>query len=166
MRLLAALIVTLVGLTVAVACSSAADRADRPDQANQPSPADTDSVSSSDPPAAAQPTPTVPEDKVKVLAPIESLEIAIAESFPPQYFAQVVVGLPNGCVEFFGSELSRSGNEIEVTVYNLAPAPDADVMCTERYGTHEQGIALGTEFESGELYTVSVNGVSESFTAQ
>ena len=39
-------------------------------------------------------------DMVEVLAPIDNLEINIAESFPPKVSLNVRSGLPNGCVEF------------------------------------------------------------------
>ena len=88
------------------------------------------------PSAPRQPTGVVPTDMVKVPAHIESVEIIVAESFPPQYFALVVSGLPNGCVEFYGHEETRAGNAITIIVTNLEPMPSEPVACTAIYLTH------------------------------
>ncbi|MCH8271303.1 MAG: hypothetical protein IH985_08870, partial [Planctomycetes bacterium] len=65
---------------------------------------------------AQRPTPdAAPEPNlVVVAAPIESVEIIVAESFPPQYFLEVKSGLPNGCVRFDEYVVSRSDAEIDV----------------------------------------------------
>jgi hypothetical protein len=100
-------------------------------------------------------------------APIESVELRIAESFPPQYFLAVVSGLPNSCVRLEGYEVARDGNDVVVTVTNRVPAPDAGVVCAQVYGTVESNIALGSEFTSGETYRVFVNGKQyEEFVGQ
>ena len=125
-----------------------------------------DTVASSDPvPPSESPRP-VPADMDQVPAPIESVEIHIAESYPPQYFAEVVSGLPNACVEFHSYEESRSGNEIRIAVYNLRPKPSQQIACAEIFQTHRVNIPLGTDFQSGETYTLKVNETTETFTAQ
>jgi len=40
------------------------------------------------------------------------------------------------------------------------------MACTAIYGLEETVILLGSDFESGKTYTVDVNGVIETFTAQ
>ena len=125
-----------------------------------------DTVSSSDPVPTPEPPRPVPADMDKVVAPIESVEIHIAESFPPQYFVEVVSGLPNGCVEFHSYEESRSGNDILVAVYNLEPKPSQQIACAEIYRTHRFSIPLGTDFQSSETYTVKVNETTEAFVAE
>jgi hypothetical protein len=115
------------------------------------------------------PTATVGPDEtvlVAVPAPIQSAEINVAESFPPQYFLAVSSGLPNGCVKFGDYEVARDGGTIEVTVTNLEPEPSGLMACDMRYGIVETNIALGSDFEPGTTYTVLVNDVSTSFTAQ
>lgn len=101
-------------------------------------------------------------------APIHELEVRIAESFPPQYFLGVVSGLPGGCAELAGSEVTTSGTTIRVTVSNRMPAPGEVVACTAIYGYAESTVALGTgaDFTSGTMYTVLVNGERTSFVAQ
>lgn len=101
-------------------------------------------------------------DTVKVLAPIDRVYVAIVGSIPPQYFLNVRSGLPNGCARFGGYEMKREGSTILVEITNLAPA-DADVACTEIYGTVETRLGLGTDFERSRTYTVHVNDVTDSF---
>ncbi len=106
-----------------------------------------------------------PVDAARVLAPIESVDIRTAESSPPQYFLDVVSGLPSGCATFDRYDLQRTGDRIEVSVWNLDATPE-DGACTAIYGTIEHHVALGTDFVSGKAYTVHVNGTTETFVAQ
>lgn len=99
------------------------------------------------------------------LAPIDSVEVRIAESFPPQYFLDVVSGLPSGCATFDRYEVKRAGDEIQIEVWNRIAAPK-DGACTAIYGMVEHAIALGTDFERGHVYTVHVNTVTRTFTAR
>jgi hypothetical protein len=105
------------------------------------------------------------EKTIEVLAPIESVEILILESFPPQYNLAVVSGLPNSCVSFGYYNMARDGDTIRVEVTNLEPA-EPDVACAEIYRTVQTVISLGSEFESGKTYTVIVNNMTETFVAQ
>ena len=102
-------------------------------------------------------------------SPIQSAEIVILESFPPQYQLRVVSGLPkgSGCSQFNGYEVRRSeANEIEVVVTHHEVA-DRLVVCTADFPIVETNIPLGSGFESGEKYTVRVNsGTTTSFVAQ
>ncbi|MCH8061402.1 MAG: hypothetical protein IH861_02750, partial [Chloroflexi bacterium] len=148
-----ALILILMALA-AVACAPA------PASPPQTLPNDTVGPTSQPTPGAA-PEPNL----VVVAAPIESVEVIIAESFPPQYFLKVKSGLPNGCVRFNEYVVNRSDAEIDVKVTNLEPA-DKNVICTMVYGTVNSNIVLGTDFEGGREYTVRVNDVVETFTAQ
>ena len=123
------------------------------------------------PPAQSLP-PKPPESPVEiemaeVPAPIESVEINVAESFPPQYFVAIKSGLPSGCVEFKGYDVSREGNTVNIEVTNLEPAPGQLIPCTAIYGYHDTNINLGSDFTGGETYSVVVNGlVTETFVAQ
>lgn len=111
----------------------------------------------------ASPTPYA---TIVVEAPIESVDILIRESFPPQYAAVVVSGLPGGCARFDNASVTgRSGNEIAIRVSNTMPA-DPNMACTAIYGYHETTVELGTDFVSGEAYTVIANGVHKDFVAQ
>ena len=102
---------------------------------------------------------------VQALAPIESVEVLILESFPVQYRVLVVSGLPNACYSFAGYRLERSDDTIHIGMLNWKPA-DPGVACADVYGIVETTISLGSDFESGKTYTVEVNEVIVAFVAQ
>jgi uncharacterized lipoprotein YbaY len=103
-------------------------------------------------------------EKVEVPAPIEKANVVRSEN--NQYVLNIVSGLPGGCAEFSDADMTRNGNEINVTVTNLVPGPDVLVTCTMIYGYHESTVNLGSDFEAGESYTVTVNGEhNETFIA-
>ena len=102
---------------------------------------------------------------VDVLAPIDELELIIRESFPPQYAARVVSGLPDGCESFKSIEMDRAGNEFNITVTNERTTGE-DVACTQIYGTHEEVVELGSDLEPDETYVVRANDRELTFTAQ
>jgi len=106
-------------------------------------------------------------ETAEVAAPIENVEIIVGESFPPQYTVQVTSGLPGGCAHFESITHSVTGNTVEIEVINTQPAPDQLVACTMIYGYETNMVELGSDFEAGETYTVSVNGeVTNSFLAR
>jgi hypothetical protein len=112
------------------------------------------------------PAPTATPGRIIVDAPIDELELVIRESFPPQYSARIVSGLPSGCAQFESATITnRSGNEITIRVTNTMP-DDPNVACTAIYGTKETFIDLGSEFTSGQAYTVRVNDKTLEFVAQ
>ena len=102
-------------------------------------------------------------------SPIESAEIMVLESAPPQYQLRVVSGLPkgSGCSQFNGYEIRRSeSNDIEVIVTHHEVA-DRMVMCTADFLIVETFVPLGSDFVSGEKYTVRVNSDKvTSFSAE
>jgi hypothetical protein len=115
---------------------------------------------------AQSPEASAVASRKEVHAPIESAEVIVRESAPPQYVLRVLSGLPNGCANFGRIEQSRQGDVLEVTVWNSVPA-SGDVICTLEYGTTDNSVVLAGEFESGKSYDVRVNGESKTrFTAQ
>jgi len=92
----------------------------------------------------------------RVTAPIDGITIDRTGTAPLTYAARVKSGLPNGCISFGDYRVDRSGDRIEITVMNLAPA-DPDVMCTMIYGIVRKDIPLPGEFVEGTHYTVAVN---------
>ena len=92
-------------------------------------------------------------------SPIHSAEIEIMERAPTQYQLHVVSAMPVGssCSQFNGYEIRRRElNEIEVVVtYHQIAARSA--ICTKDYPMVETNVPLGSDFESGEKYTVRVN---------
>jgi hypothetical protein len=98
-------------------------------------------------------------------APILEADVLIRESYPPQYAVAIVSELPNGCHQFEGVSMERNGTAIAITVTNRVPA-ESNPVCTMIYGTHEEVVELGTDFESGVEYTVTVNDRTLTFTAE
>ena len=100
---------------------------------------------------------------------IESANVEVLGSAPPQYQLQVVSGMPkgSGCSRFNGYEIRRAnptGIEVEVTHHEVA---DPMVGCITDYPTVETLIPLGSDFEPGVEYTVVVNAdTTETFEAQ
>ena len=93
-------------------------------------------------------------------SPIESTDVVILESDPPQYQLNVVSGMPkgSGCSQFNGYEIRREEvNRIDVVITHHQVA-DPNVVCTADYPTVETYVPLGSEFEPGAEYTVTVNG--------
>ena len=120
-------------------------------------------------PGGAQPTPAptgtvIPLPRHPEPAPIDGLDVLTLESFPPQYMLHIVAGLPSGCAEPLSHEvLPRQGNLIRVVVLNSLPD---NAICTAIYGMYELNINLGSDFTSGQTYTVRVNEHEVTFTAQ
>ena len=120
------------------------------------------------PPATEEPSTPLPPPPGRVLelAQIVSVDMAVAESFPPQYFVGVVSAQPDGCHEFSHFEVERDGTTVEVLVYNSVPENLAVVSCIALYSETTSNVALGSDFESGETYTLIVNGQRQDFVAQ
>jgi hypothetical protein len=115
--------------------------------------------------SSVSPTGTsgTPEIEIK-LAPVHELDIRFAESYPVQVFLYIKGGLPDGCTRFHGVEIvSRKNNTLKVEVTIERPK---DAICPAIYTYFEQNINLGTDFKSGEQYTVVVNDQSTVFTMQ
>ncbi|MQG75734.1 MAG: hypothetical protein FI703_00215 [SAR202 cluster bacterium] len=103
------------------------------------------------------------------LAPIEDVELLMLESFPVQYNVVIASRLPRGssCSQHYGYDVAHGfDTTIAITVYNLEVA-DENAPCTRDLPVVQTTVALGTDFQSGETYTVIVNGqVTEEFVAQ
>lgn len=112
------------------------------------------------------PAPTPSDEWTVIPARIDSVEYAVAESWPPQYFVQVVSVQPDGCHEFNGYTVEREDRTIRIEVLNRVPANLDELACTLAIQMTESNIPLGTDFESGATYTVTVNGVTRTFEAQ
>ena len=116
-------------------------------------------------------TPLEPDfpDPFIDLSPIEKIEVVALEGAPLQYELRVVSGLPKGssCSRFNGYEIRRTEpDKIDVSVTHHEVA-DPFVVCTADYPTLETTIPLGSDFEPGQEYTVSVNSdTSQTFLAR
>ena len=103
----------------------------------------------------------LPPKMIEVPAPVERVDVIVSGS---NYALRVVSGLPSGCVEFNGYELTRDDTVLTVTVSNLEPAEP--VLCTMNYRSHEEEIDLG-ELEPGQTYTITINDtLTNSFTVR
>ena len=106
---------------------------------------------------------TIPETSLRdtfiAESPIESVEVMILESAPPQYQLRVVSGMPKGssCSQFNGYQARRRGsNRIDVAITHHQVA-DPLVTCTADYPVVETIVPLDSHFEPGVEYTVNVN---------
>ena len=116
---------------------------------------------------------TIPEPSLRdtfiAVSPIESVEVMPLESDPPQYQLRVVSGMPkgSGCSQFNGYEIQRRElNRIDVAITHHEVA-DPFVACTADYPVVETLVPLGSDFEPGVEYTVSVNSeTTRSFVAR
>ncbi len=101
-------------------------------------------------------------------SPIESAEVVVLESLPPQYQLRVVSGMPTGssCSQFNGYEVRRTeSNRIDVAITHHKVA-DPFVACTADYPVVETIVPLGSDFEPGVEYTVNLNSdTTRSFVA-
>jgi len=104
-----------------------------------------------------------PADRRTERAPIEAVEVTTTGA-PAQYVVKVRAGLPNGCAQKAGHQVSRTGELIEVTVLNSQPT--GNQICTMIYGIYDLSIDVGTDFRRGVKYTVRVNDKTATFVAQ
>ena len=109
------------------------------------------------------PTSEPIEHRESVAAPIEDVQINVAESFPVQYFVAITIGLPNACYDFGEAIVERDGATVRIAVTNLAPADSAQA-CAEIYRTIVENVALGSDFDPDIAYTLVVNGESYQLT--
>ena len=109
------------------------------------------------------------EETALVESPIEDVEIMVLERDPTEYQLRIVSAMPQGssCSQFNGYEVRRSdSNSIDVIVTHHYVAAK-NVICTADYPIVETIVPLGSEFEPGMEYTVSVNGdTTTSFVAR
>ena len=109
------------------------------------------------------------EDTALVESPIEDVEIMVLERDPREYQLRIVSAMQHGssCSQFNGYEIRRGeSNSIDVIVTHHHVVAK-DVICTADYPIVETIVPLGSEFEPGMEYTVSVNGdTTTSFVAR
>ena len=114
------------------------------------------------------PDPDFPDSFVES-SPIERAEVVALEGSPTQYELRVVSGLPKGsaCSIFNGYEIKRADPtmiEVDVTHHEVA---DPEVICTADYPIVETSIPLGSDFEPGVEYSITVNSeTTETFVAR
>jgi inhibitor of cysteine peptidase len=97
------------------------------------------------------------------LAPIHEVRVAIAELFPPQVIVHIQGGLSDGCTTFHELKTEHSGSAVNITVTTQRPR---GAICTQVYGYFEQNVNLGSDFVSGQTYTINVNDRTTSFVME
>ena len=112
--------------------------------------------------AGCQPTPSEPELEIR-LAPIHEIRVNIAESYPPQVLVYIKGGLADSCTTFHKLTTEREGKNVTITVTTKRPK---DAICAEVYGFFEKTVNLGSDFTSGETYTLRVNDKTTIFVMQ
>jgi hypothetical protein len=101
------------------------------------------------------------EEVVISLTPIESVTVSLMKSNPPQVGVHIMGGLPDGCTNFYGIEITREKDTVNIKVLNQHPK---GVFCTAIYTTFEKDINLGSDFVTGATYTLNVNDYKTTFT--
>ena len=105
---------------------------------------------------------TEPSDDgvVEGLAPVETIDILILESFPVQVNVVARGNLPDGCTTINEVIQARDGNTFRVTVTTVRPV---GMACTEALVPFEKVVALDVYGLPAGVYTVDVNGVTGTF---
>lgn len=114
-------------------------------------------------PESATPSTSTGGEPTTGLAPVDTVEVLIMESFPVQVNVIVSGNLPDGCTRLEEPTVDFDGTVFDITLPTSRPA---DLACTEALEPYDKVIPLNvTELPAGE-YTVTVNEVSSSFTLQ
>lgn len=114
------------------------------------------------------PDPDLPHTVIAE-SPIERMQVVSPESTPIRYQLRVVSGMPrgSGCSRFNGYEIQRKAANRTFVVVTHHEVADPQVICTADYPVIETIVPLGSDFEPGEQYTVSVNSeAAVTFTAR
>ena len=112
------------------------------------------------PTVVVAPTLTPPTGGGPGLANVESIEILILESFPVQIHVVASGNHPDGCTSIDEISESRDGNTFLVTITTDRPAGEE---CTMALVPFEETIALNVLGLPAGVYTVDVNGISDTF---
>lgn len=91
---------------------------------------------------------------------IDSVDVLVLESSPPQASAHVKGVIGDGCSELHSVSQSRSGATVTVTILRQRPR---DAICTQIARLYDEVIRLEGTYPPGR-YVVRVNGVERTFT--
>jgi pimeloyl-ACP methyl ester carboxylesterase len=93
-------------------------------------------------------------------AVVESIEILLLESFPIQVHVVARGNLHDSCTEIGEITKQRDGDTFRVTITTSRPA---DAMCAQVLVPFEEVISLDVVGLPAGVYTVNVNGVTDTF---
>ncbi|WP_406661342.1 hypothetical protein V7O66_02125 [Methanolobus sp. ZRKC3] len=93
---------------------------------------------------------------------VDDIQIIIMESFPLQVSVNAVGNLPDGCtvIDEENIKVTRDGNTFDVALKTKRPA---DAICTQALVSFEVNIPLEVYGLEAGVYTVNVNGVTDTF---
>lgn len=91
--------------------------------------------------------------------PIESVDVLEATSYPPRISVQARGYIPDSCTKARQPVVKRDGSTFTISILGDRPA---DLVCAQVATPYQTSIDLGVLSQGS--YTVSVNGVSKSFT--
>jgi hypothetical protein len=93
---------------------------------------------------------------------IDSVDVRIMESSPPQAAAHVEGFIGDGCSELHSTTQRRSGTTVTITILGERPR---DAICTQIAKLYNQDIPLEGQYPPGE-YLLRVNDYEKAFTTQ
>ena len=101
-------------------------------------------------------------------SPIQSSEVTLGDA-PPEYQLNVVSGMPrgSGCSQFNGYEIRRTESDRMNVLITHHQVSDPSIVCTADLPIMETVVPLGSNYEPGTEYTVTINsGATTTFTAK
>ena len=94
-------------------------------------------------------------------APINDVKIAVTLNSPREVLVYIKGGLRDTCTTFDSLNTDRTGTSINIQV-KVRHATDQ--ICGQVYTFFERCVDLGSDFVSGQTYTVVVNDMTTTFT--
>ncbi|NPE28170.1 hypothetical protein HNV12_09395 [Methanococcoides sp. SA1] len=93
---------------------------------------------------------------------VDDIEIMLMESFPLQVSVTAIGNLPDGCtfIDEENIEIINTGNGFDIALKTKRPK---DVACTQALVPFEVNIPLDVHGLEKGVYTVNVNGVTDTF---
>jgi hypothetical protein len=104
-------------------------------------------------------TPAQPDPVVEPIS-IDSVDVRILETAPPQAVAHVKGLLGDGCSEFHSLSQARSGSTVTVTILRQRPRK---AICTQIAKLYEADVPLQGQYPPGR-YLLRVNSFEKVFT--
>ena len=89
---------------------------------------------------------------------VESLTITSTRSIPEQHLVNMTIVLNNGCEEFNAVDWVIEEDDKHVHFELTIKIPSEPTDCTLAISYEDHSINIGSDFESGAEYTVTVNG--------
>ena len=105
--------------------------------------------------------PTAPSVLIEPIS-IESVDVLVMESFPPQAAAHVTGVIGDGCSELHSVQQQRTGTTVVMTILRERPR---DAICTQIAKLYDETIPLEGTFPPGP-YDLIVNGFRKAFVTQ